>query len=74
MQQISFHIPDAKVSFMLELLQKFDFVKIDSKKNNTEYTLSETQKDLVELERSKAKENPDYLQDWDTVKDTLSSD
>jgi hypothetical protein len=74
MQKISIHIPDTQVSFMMELLQKFDFVKIDNPTTDKSFTLSAEQKALVEVERIKAKNNPDYLLDWDTVKDTLIVD
>jgi hypothetical protein len=74
MQQISISIPDKQVSFMMELLQKFDFVKIDNPATNKSLTLSAEQKALVEVERTKAKNDPDYLLDWNTVKDTLIVD
>jgi hypothetical protein len=74
MQQISIHIPDTQVSFMMELLQKFDFVKIDNPATDKSFILSAEQKALVEVERTKAKNNPDYLLEWDTVKDTLIVD
>lgn len=74
MQQISIHIPDAQVSFMMELLQKFDFVKIETPTIEKSFTLSAEQKAAVELERNKAKENPNYLLDWDTVQHTLILD
>jgi hypothetical protein len=74
MQKISIHIPDTQVSFMMELLQKFDFVKIDNPTTDKSFTLSAEQKALVEVERIKAKNNPDYLLDWDNVKDTLIVD
>lgn len=71
MQQISISIPDKQVSFMMELLRKFDFVKIDIPSNDKGFILSAKQKELVEVERTNAKNNPDYLLDWDSVKDTL---
>ncbi len=74
MQQISITIPDKQVSFMMELLQKFDFVKIDTPTSDKESTISAEQKALVEVERTKVKNNPDYLLDWDAVKDTLIVD
>jgi hypothetical protein len=74
MQQISISIPDKQVSFMMELLQKFDFVKIDKPTTDKSFTLSAEQKAMVEVERTKAKNNPDYLLDWKTVKDTLIVD
>jgi bifunctional pyridoxal-dependent enzyme with beta-cystathionase and maltose regulon repressor activities len=73
MQQISIHIPDAQVSFMMELLQKFDFVEIDTPVDKG-FTLSVEQKACVELERTKSKNDPDYLLDWDTVQHTLIVD
>ena len=74
MQQISIHIPDAQVSFMMELLQKFDFVKIDNPVTDESFTLTPEQKAVVEDERIKVKNNPDYLLDWNAVKDTLIVD
>jgi hypothetical protein len=74
MQQISIYIPDRQVSFMMKLLQKFDFVKIDNPATDKSFTLSAEQKAAVELERTKVKNNPDYLLDWDSVKDTLIVD
>jgi hypothetical protein len=74
MQQISISIPDKQVSFMMELLQKFDFVKIDMPSSDKNFTLSSEQKVSVEAERTKAKNNPKYLLDWDSVKDTLIVD
>jgi hypothetical protein len=74
MQQISIQIPDKQVSFMMELLQKFDFVKIDKASTDKFFKLSEEQKSSVELERRNAKNDPDYLLDWDTVQHTLIVD
>jgi hypothetical protein len=74
MQQISISIPDKQVSFMMELLQKFDFVKIDTPSINESISLSPEQKALVEIERTKAKNNPAYMLDWDAVKDSLIVD
>ena len=67
MQQISFHIPDKHVPFIMELLLNFDFVKIDP----ATITLSKKQKDLVESERVKSKKDPGYLLDWEKVKHTF---
>ena len=41
MKQISFRIPDTQVSFMMELLQKFDFVKIDTPVVDNGFVLTE---------------------------------
>jgi hypothetical protein len=74
MQQISISIPEKQVSFMMELLQKFDFVKIDMPNTGKDLTITKEQKALIEIERDKSKNNPEYLLDWDKVKDTLIVD
>ena len=74
MKQISFRIPDTQVSFMMELLQKFDFVKIDTPVVDNGFVLTEVQKKEVEAERAASKKNPDYLLDWDGVKNNLKVD
>ena len=74
MQQISIQIPDTQVSFMLELLKKFDFVKIEHTTMLENVSLSTEQRNLIEEERLKAKNNPDYLLDWEKVKGTLIVD
>lgn len=74
MKQISIHIPDTQVSFMMELLQKFDFVKIDAPAVDKGFVLTEAQKKAVEAERAACKKNPDYLLDWDSVKNNLKVD
>lgn len=71
MKQISIHIPDAQLSFMMELLRKFDFVKIDVPAADTNFELTEEQKNLVEAERQRCKKDPDYLLDWEKVKNTF---
>ena len=71
MKQISIHIPDTQLSFMMELLQKFDFVKIDTPVDDKGVELTEAQKEAVEAERSACKKNSDYLLDWDSVKNSL---
>ena len=74
MQQISIQIPDTQVSFMLELLKKFDFVKIEYTTMLENVSLSTEQRNLIEEERLKAKNNPDSLPDWEKVKGTLIVD
>jgi hypothetical protein len=71
MKQITIQIPEKKVSFMMELLQNFDFVKIDTLLIGKGFTLTESQKEAVEIERAKSKNDRDYLLDWDRVKKTL---
>jgi len=74
MKQISIHIPDTQVSFMMELLQKFDFVKIDAPAVDKGFVLTEAQKKAVEAERAACKKNSGYLLDWDNVKNNLKVD
>ncbi len=73
MKQITIRIPDNQLSFMMELLQKLNFVKADISKteDNQIFMLNEDQLTMIETERQKAKDTPDYLLNWDDVKDTL---
>ena len=73
MKQISIQIEDDQVPFVIDLLEKFDFVKIEESINNN-YSLSKRQMELVEIERRKAKENPESLLNWDDVKDSIFAD
>ena len=73
MKQISIQIEDDQVPFVIGLLEKFDFVKIEESMNNN-YSLSKRQMELVEIERRKAKENPESLLNWDDVKDSIFAD
>ena len=73
MKQISIQIEDDQVPFVIDLLEKFDFVKIEKSMNNN-YSLSKRQMELVEIERRKAKENPESLLNWDDVKDSIFAD
>jgi len=73
MKQISIQIEDDQVPFVIDLLQKFDFVKIEEKFHD-QFLLTTRQIELVEIERNKAKENPEYLLDWDDIKDSVFKD
>lgn len=73
MKQISIQIEDDQVPFVIDLLEKFDFVKIE-KSVDTNYSLTKKQIELIEIERKKAKENPESLLDWDDVKDSIFAD
>ncbi len=63
MKQITIQIPDKQASFMLELLQKFDFVKINGPISNNEFGISESQKKSIETERINCKNDSNYLLD-----------
>ncbi len=74
MSQISIQIPDKNFSFMMELMQKFDFVTIDTPNVGKPLILSEKQKSSVDSERYKANNDSNYILNWDTAKDTLMID
>ena len=74
MKEISIEIPEAQVPFMMELLQKLKFVKIHEPSAENNFKLSKSQKESVEAERVKSKKDPDYLLDWESVKNTLKVD
>jgi len=73
MKHITIQIPDGKFQFILELLRKFSFVKIESQIGD-DFIISEEQKALVEEEIKKIKNNPDYLLNWNDVKHQLKFD
>lgn len=74
MKEISIEIPEAQVPFMMELFKKFNFVKIRKSPKNIKFKLNEKQVNSIEEERAKSKKNPNYLLDWDNVKDSLKVD
>lgn len=74
MKEISIEIPETQVPFMMELLQKLKFVKIHEPLKENSFKLSKSQKESVEAERAKSKKDPDYLLDWEDVKNTLKVD
>ena len=69
MPHITFNIPETQVSFMMELLKKFEF--INDPYVEEDFRLTKEQTISVESERKKAKNNPDYMLDWDEVKGNL---
>ena len=71
MPQISFNLPETQVPFMMELLQKFEFV--NQPLVEEEFQLSAKQIELIEIERTNAKNDPNYMLDWDEVKGNLVS-
>ena len=70
MKQITIHVPDGKFQFILELLHRFNFVKVDAPVNDG-FVISEKQKELVNEELRKIDEDPNYLLDWNEVKHSL---
>ena len=74
MKEISIEIHEAQVPFMMELLQKFNFVKISKSPEDLKFKLNKKQVKSVEEERAKSKKDPGYLLDWDKIKDSLIVD
>ena len=72
MKQISIQIEDDQVPFVIDLLEKFNFIKIESVLEKENYTITDKQRELVEMERKKIKENPEYLLNWDEVIERIS--
>ena len=70
MKQLTIHIPDGKFQFILALLSKFNFIKIDLSANER-FVISDEQKALVNEELKKIRDNPNYLLDWNDVKHQL---
>lgn len=74
MKEISIEIPEEQVPFMMELLQKFKFVKINRSPVDKKIKLTKRQIKLIEEERARSKKDSGYLLDWDKVKDSLKTD
>ena len=73
MKQLTIQIPDNKFQFILNLLGRFSFVKIEPTAEGKHFVISEHQKSLVDEELRKISTDQSYLLDWDEVKDTLIS-
>ena len=73
MKQLTIHIPESKFQFILEVLRKFSFIKIDLPTQDS-FIISAEQKALVNEELRKIKEIPGYAQDWDLVRHQLKFD
>jgi hypothetical protein len=67
MQQLTFHVPDNKVAFFMELAQNLG-IKVD---NNI---LTREQIDLVKIELSKITDNPADFTEWSEARKTLNLD
>lgn len=73
MQNLTVKIPDNKLAFFLELVNSLGFVKVEKEEAATTI-LSQEQVKLVEEERNKIKNNPDYLLDWKEARKSLKLD
>lgn len=68
--QVILNIPDNKMAFFMELVKNLGFVKVGSKSS----VLTDEQVQLVEEERKKIKEDPQYGMDWEDARKTLKLD
>ena len=70
MQVIPVNVPDDKVDFFHKLVQNLGFSEEEEVRADISM-LTDRHRELVEIERQKIKENPNYLLDWETVRKTL---
>ena len=68
MAQLIIKVKDNQIGFLVELLQKFDFVEIE---NLYDIELSNEQKTILEERLIKYNEDPDSSVDWDDVKSNI---
>ena len=69
MAQLILDIADNKVNFFLELIKKFDFIKVKEKSKYIELTVE--QKDILEERIENYKNNPESYIDFDDVKSNI---
>ena len=69
MKEITFKIPNDKVSFLKDLMKQLGF-EISAEISE----ISEEHKAEVRKRINKSNENPELLKDWDTVKDSFKVD
>jgi hypothetical protein len=67
MKQLTVNIPDKEYDFFIQLLKKFDFVKV----KEAEFEIPESHKQLVR-ERIKTAKPEDYI-DWDIAEKKIKS-
>ncbi|OYT10549.1 MAG: hypothetical protein B6I18_08515 [Bacteroidetes bacterium 4572_112] len=72
MALITLNIPENKISFVRELIDKFDFIKIE--KEDVSLELTEKQKNILNERLVNYENNPDSYLDMDEVKDNLKKD
>lgn len=68
MHELILKIPDNKLSFFMELVKSLGFVQIENE------VLSPHQKEMVNLERNRMKENAEYLLDWEVARKALKTE
>lgn len=69
MTQLTLNIADNQINFFLELIKRFDFVKIENESDSIE--LSEKQKATLDGRLKNYKNNPDSYLDIKEVRNNL---
>ena len=67
--QLTLNVPDNKLSFFMELVNSLGFVQLEQTG-----VLTSMQKELVDAEIMKAKNNPEYMLDFEEAWKTLKLD
>lgn len=66
MTQLVLNIKDSHVAFFLDLIRRFDFVKIENEKGSNE--LTDHQKNILDERLNNYQNNPDSYLDWEDIK------
>ena len=69
MTQLTLNIADNQINFFLELIKKFDFVKVENESENIE--LSEKEKSTLDRRLENHKNNPNSYLDIEEVRNNL---
>ena len=69
MAQLTLNISDNQINFFLELIKKFDFVRVENKTTTVE--LTEEQKNILDERLKNYKNNPNSYIDMKDVKENL---
>ena len=69
MTQLTLNIEDNQINFFLELIKKFDFVKVENESENIE--LSEKDKSTLDRRLENYKNNPNSYLDIEEVRSNL---
>ena len=69
MAQLTLNISDNQINFFLELIKKFDFVRVENKTATVE--LTEEQKNILDERLENYKNNPNSYIDLKDVKENI---
>ncbi|KAA5532535.1 hypothetical protein F0919_17275 [Taibaiella lutea] len=70
--QVVLDIPENRLAFFMELVNSLGFVNSTEKAERN--PLTRHQMDLVDIEVQKAKDDPNYMLDWEEVKHRIDWD